>query len=93
MKFDVSENLEAHIEKKTAKLDRFFEEIVSVDVYLKVVKPETAQNKEVQIKIVVPNAELFATKTCDTFEEAVDSSLEALERQLKKHKEKISKKK
>jgi putative sigma-54 modulation protein len=32
---------------------------------------------------------LFASKTCDTFEESIDEAVEALEKQLKRHKDKI----
>ena len=55
---------------------------------LKVVKPETAKNKEAGIKVYVPNSDLYAEKVCDTFEEAVDLSLDALAKQLEKFKEK-----
>lgn len=87
--FDISERLETFIHKKVDRLYRRFDNISEAEVTLKVVKPETNMNKEAQIKIHVPGAsELFASKTCDTFEEAVDLSLEALERQLEKIKEK-----
>ena len=90
--FDATKALEAHVEKKTSKLKRFFDEIMNVEVYLKVVKPETATNKEAEIKISVPSGVFFASKICDTFEEAVDLSVDALEKQIMKHKEKLSKK-
>ena len=52
-------------------------------------KPETAMNKEASIKLTVPNSEdLFASKVADTFEEAVDLAIDALDRQLVKLKEK-----
>lgn len=45
-------------------------------------------NKEAILKLSVPqSADLVADKTADTFEEAVDLALEALERQLAKRKE------
>lgn len=90
--FDATKALEAHVEKKTSKLKRFFDEIMTVEVYLKVVKPESATNKEAEIKISVPAGEFFASKICDSFEEAVDLSVDALEKQIMKHKEKLSKK-
>lgn len=90
--FDATTALESYIEKKTAKLGKFFDEILSVEVYLKVVKPETADNKEAEIKIAIPAAEFFASKVCDTFEEAVDTAVDALEKQVKKYKEKVTKK-
>jgi len=40
--FDATTALESYINKKTSKLDKFFDEIINVEVYLKVVKPETA---------------------------------------------------
>ncbi len=86
--FDASEQLRAFIQKKVAKLEKFYDEIKKVEVSLKVVKPETVVNKEVGVKILVPNGEFYANKVCDSFEEAVDLSLEALEKQLLKHKEK-----
>jgi putative sigma-54 modulation protein len=90
--FDAAEQLEAYIHKKVGKLEKFFDEILSVEVYLKVIKPETAANKEAEIKIAIPNQEFFASKICDTFEEAIDLSVSALEKQIRKHKEKVSKK-
>lgn len=90
--FDATKALEMYIDKKTKKLSRLFDEILNVEVYLKVVKPETATNKEAEIRISVPSGEFFASKVCDTFEEAVDLSVEALEKQIMKFKEKITKK-
>ncbi len=90
--FDATQALESHIEKRALKLKRYFEEILNVEVYLKVVKPESASNKEAEIKISVPAGEFFASKVCDTFEEAIDLSVEALEKQVMKFKEKLSKK-
>lgn len=91
--FDASKALETYIEKKTLKLSKWFDEIVYVEVYLKVVKPETATNKEAEIKISIPpSGEFFASKVCDTFEEAVDLSVDAIEKQIRKFKEKLVKK-
>ena len=86
--FDASEKLQDFIQKKVAKLEKFCDDIKKVEVSLKVVKPETAENKEAGVKVLVPNGELYANKVCDTFEEAIDLSLEALEKQLVKYKEK-----
>ena len=90
--FDATEKLEAYINKKVSKLEKVFDDIMTIDVYLKVVKPDTATNKEAEIKVVAPSVEFFASKTCDTFEEAIDLGLEAIEKQVIKHKEKLAKK-
>jgi putative sigma-54 modulation protein len=86
--FDATASLESYINKKMLKLEKFFDEILNVDIYLKVVKPETATNKEAEIKISIPNVDFFASKTCDSFEEAIDLTIEALEKQIRKYKEK-----
>lgn len=87
--FDATTKLEEFINKKAQKLARRNEAIATFEVTLKVVKPETSMNKEAAIKLTVPSAdELFASKVADTFEEAVDLTIDALDRQLVKLKEK-----
>lgn len=86
--FDATERLEAFINKKAERLARHNTAISVVDVTLKVVKPETAMNKEAIIKVSTPvHEDIVANKVADTFEEAVDLCLEALEKQLEKRKE------
>ena len=87
--FDASSQLESFITKKVSKLDQIYDGIVEADVVLRVVKPESALNKEASIKLLVKNDELFAEKVCDTFEEAIDLVVDALAKQLGKYKEKM----
>ncbi len=86
--FDATEQLQVFIQKKVGKLEKFYDDIKLVEVSLKVVKPETAENKEAGIKVIVPNGEFYASKVKDTFEEAIDEDVEALSKQLLKYKEK-----
>lgn len=86
--FDATEKLQAFIQKKTAKLEKSFEDIKKVEVQLKVVKPATALNKETSMTVSVPESTLFVEKTCDTFEEGVDLCIDAMRVQLAKFKEK-----
>ncbi|MDE6268316.1 MAG: HPF/RaiA family ribosome-associated protein [Muribaculaceae bacterium] len=87
--FDASERLVSFINRKAERLARRYEAITTLDVTLKVVKPETAMNKVAVIRAVVPQLDDFvADKTADSFEEAVDLALEAVERQLEKKKSK-----
>lgn len=84
--FDIAEKLENFINKKADRLSRHYPDATLADFTLKVVKPETAMNKEAVVRIVVPQDEMVATKVADTFEEAIDLCLEAIERQLEKNK-------
>lgn len=88
IKFDATDKLQEFIQKKVNKLDQFCNDIRKVEVSLKVVKPETAMNKQASLTVGLPRTELFAEKVCDTFEEAVMESLAAIEKQLGKYKEK-----
>ncbi len=87
--FDATEKLQAFVEKKVAKLEKTYEDIQKVEVQLKVVKPATVLNKEVQLSVAVPGTTLFVEKVCDTFEESVDQTVDAMKVQLTKFKEKI----
>jgi len=86
--FDIAERLTAFINKKAEKLARHNTAISDVDVTLKVVKPETAMNKEATVKVSSPKHEdIVASKTADTFEEAVDLCLDAINKQIEKKKD------
>jgi len=84
--FDATEQLKAFTEKKIKKLERFNDSIIQTEVLLKVIKPETAKNKEASVKMNLRNGEAFASKVADTFEEAIDLCAEALEKQILKTK-------
>lgn len=83
--FDATQRLEEFATKKVEKLIKHNEQITAVEVNMKVVKPETAMNKEASVKLHVPQQDdLFASKTADTFEQAIDLCVDALKRQLEK---------
>lgn len=87
--FDISEKLTAFINKKVERIVRRFPAVSAVDVSLKVVKPETAMNKQAIVRLTVPQLDdIVADKTADTFEEAIDVALDAIEKQLEKAKNK-----
>jgi ribosomal subunit interface protein len=92
--FDATAKLETFIDKKVSKFEHRFDGIQLAEVVLKVIKPETVQNKHASIKLKVKSGDLYAEKTADTFEGAIDDCVEALSKQLSKFKDKsVSKKK
>lgn len=86
--FEIANRLEQHIAKKTKRYEKLLTPSAEMDIRMTVVKPETNLNKEVTIRITGIGVELFAQKTCDTFEQAIDECLEAIDRQLEKQKDK-----
>ena len=89
IKFTADKKLIDFINQKVNKLERYFDNILDAEVYLRAEHPQEVTNKIVEIRLNVPGADLFAHKQCKTFEEAVDECVSALKIQTKKHKEKI----
>jgi putative sigma-54 modulation protein len=88
--FTADQKLVDFINRKVAKMDVFFDGIISAEVLLKVDKPESANNKITEIKLSLPATDyLFAKKQADTFEEATDLAVDAIRTQLKKHKDRL----
>ncbi len=88
--FTADQKLVDFVNKKVAKLDTYFEGIIAAEVILKVVKPEAADNKVAEIKVSIPGASsLFSVKHADSFEEAIDTAIDAIRKQLTKFKEKL----
>jgi putative sigma-54 modulation protein len=86
--FDADQKLLDFIQKKTDKLETFYDRIVDGEVFLRI-NNEGIENKTVEIKLNVPGGQLFAKEGAKSFEEATDMATEALRRQIKKHKEKL----
>jgi len=86
--FDADKKLVEFVNARVKKLENYFDNIVSSEVHLKLGSASESENKIAEIKLNVPGKELFAKKECKSFEEATDLCVEALRRQVKKHKEK-----
>ncbi|MGB0916725.1 MAG: ribosome hibernation-promoting factor, HPF/YfiA family, partial [Flavobacteriales bacterium] len=88
--FDADQKLIDFIETKIGKLNTYSNAIIDTEVYLRLDKGDSHENKVAEIKLLVPGNDLFAKRQCKTFEEATDQAVEALRRQLKKQKEKAA---
>lgn len=86
--FTVDGKLVDFIQERMDKLEKYYDKVVSSDVYLKVEKTSEKENKIVEIKIHVPGDDFLVKKQCKTFEEALEVAAESLERLLVKRKEK-----
>lgn len=88
--FDADTKLINFVESKVDKLAHFYDQILDSEVFLRLDKSNTHENKIAEIKIHTPGKILFAKEQCKTFEEATDSAVDALRKQITKHKEKLS---
>jgi putative sigma-54 modulation protein len=86
--FTADQKLLDFIQKRVDKLDQFYDQIISGEVYLKLDNAEDEANKISEIKLIIPGNTLFAKEQCKTFEEATDLAIESLRKQITKHKDK-----
>jgi putative sigma-54 modulation protein len=89
IRFDADVKLLEFIHTKVEKFNLFFDDIVSVEIWLRLDRSQDLENKLTEIKLTLPGAELFAKKQSRTFEESTDLAVEALRRQIHKHKGKL----
>src|ERR1051325_202749 len=87
--FKADQKLIDFINEKVTKLQLFYDNIISSEVYLKL-EPNADENKIAEVKILMPGKEVFAKKQCKTLEEAADLAVEALRKQVGKYKEKVA---
>lgn len=87
--FKTDKKLDSFINGKLDKLSTYYDGLISSDVILKLDNSTESNNKIAEIRLNIKGSDLFAKKQCKSFEEATDSAVEALRRQLKRHKEKL----
>lgn len=87
--FDADGKLLEFVNEKVDKLDQYHDKIINGEVFLRLDKSDTNENKIAEIKVNIPGKELFAKKQCKSFEEATDLAVDALRRQISKYKEKV----
>ncbi len=87
--FDADRKLLGFIQEKVDKLILFYEDIIDGEVFLRLDNSSNAENKITEIKLNTPGKVMFAKERCKTFEEATDTAVEALRKQITRHKEKL----
>lgn len=86
--FDADKKLIDFINTKVKKLIQFYDNIIGVEVFLRLENDQTAENKLAEVRLDIPGNDVFAKKKSKSFEESIDNCLEAIKRQLTKFKEK-----
>jgi len=82
--FDADQSLLDFVTAKLDKLLTYNHDIQNCEVFLRVEKSDTRENKIVEVKAHVPGKDLFAKKRASSFEAAMDEVHEALRRQVMK---------
>jgi len=88
VRFNADKKLTGFVRQKAEKLTHLGEDIVNIEVYLRLDNDQNGENKICEIKLDVSGKPLFAKKQSKTFEEATDDAIDALKKQIAKHKQK-----
>jgi putative sigma-54 modulation protein len=91
LKFKTDKKLEDFINSKVEKLSTVYDGIIGSEVTLKLENGEDQDNKVAEIRLMVRGHDLFARKQSASFEESTDIAVDALRKQLDKHKDKFKK--
>jgi putative sigma-54 modulation protein len=89
VRFDADKKLIDFVQQKIGKLHQVSDNIVSAEVFLRLANDQDRENKITEIKLEYPGGPLFARKQSKTFEEATDSVVDALKKQITKQKQKM----
>ena len=89
--FKADQKLEDFITKKVEKVCEKYAEVINAEVNLKLDNTDTPENKIADIRLVLKGDDLFASKQSKSFEEAIDTAVDALKKQLEKYKGKFVK--
>ena len=89
--FKADQKLEDFITQKVEKLCSKYNEVINAEVSLKLDNTDTPENKIADIRLVLRGDDLYASKQSKTFEESIDTSIDALKKQLEKYKGKTGK--
>ncbi|HYW94625.1 MAG TPA: ribosome-associated translation inhibitor RaiA [Bacteroidales bacterium] len=87
--FDADQKLLDFIDSRLKKLLQFYDDIIMAEVFLRLENVGDKENKITEIRLEIPGNPVFAKKQSDSFEESTDNAIEALRRQLQKHKGKV----
>lgn len=88
--FTTSENLKSFITDELGKLIHKDDMIVRANVTLYKASTSVPDNNYCEIRLEVPGKDIFAKRSSDSFEKAVLDTVEVIQKQLKKMKEKMT---
>ncbi|UCG27477.1 MAG: ribosome-associated translation inhibitor RaiA [Bacteroidales bacterium] len=89
VRFDADAKLLEFINTKIKKLLQYNDDLIGAEVFLRLDKSQDTENKIAEIKLDIPRNPLFAKKQSKTFEEATDTAIDALKKQITKRKGKM----
>jgi putative sigma-54 modulation protein len=84
-----TEALTKFIKNKIGKLSHFYDRVESAEIFIKIDKSDSADDKVCEIKLTIPGNDLFVKKQSNSFEDAVTKVVDALHVEIDKMKTKF----
>jgi len=89
--FDADEKLVDYVTRKLEKLNTFHDQILKVDLFLKLDNVvHVIKDKVVEIKVHVPRHDFFVKTSSKSFEESFDNAMDSIISQIKRKKDKLA---
>ncbi len=89
--FDADQKLLDHVREKIQKLQHYHDQIIKVDVFLKLDNiVHNIKDKIAEIRVHIPKADFFVKSTSKSFEVSFDEAFDSLVNQIKRKKEKLA---
>lgn len=88
VRFNADSKLTDYVNKKLEKLNTFHDQIVRVEVFLKLDNVvHTIKDKIAEINVRVPKHNFFVKASSKSFEESFDAAMDSVVNQIKRKKE------
>ena len=87
--FKMDNKLKEVVDAKLLGLERYFDAIVHVTAFFKLINSGQVRDKEVEIIITVPRETIISHGTAKSFEKALDHAIIVAKRNITKYKEKL----
>lgn len=89
--FDADTKLVEYVTHKIGKLQQYHNQIIKVDVFLKLDNViHVIKDKIAEIRVHVPRADFFVKSSSKSFEASFDDAFESIVTQIKRRKEKLA---
>lgn len=89
--FTIGESLEDYINEKIGKVSNLYDQIIAVNVVLKMENTSEKEDKIIEIRLEIPGDDIFVSQKGEAYPEAIDLATDTLKRLIIKRKEKSSK--
>lgn len=87
--FNISKDLVERVEEIFGGVDKYNDQLVGLDIYLKSLSETDTGEKMVEVKIFLPGKNLFVAEKANDFISAAQEAVDVVKRVVRKEKEKI----